>query len=55
MGVTTPVRTAVSEARQAYAGLAAKWTALRTGERAALNEKLKAAGLGPIEIEEANR
>ncbi|MGD0782127.1 MAG: glycoside hydrolase, partial [Candidatus Aminicenantales bacterium] len=55
MGVTTPVRTAISEARQAYAGLAARWAALRTGGRTALNEKLKAAGLGPIEIEEAVR
>ena len=55
MGLTTQVRSAISEARQAYAGLAAKWNALRTAERAAVNEKLKAAGLGAIEIEEASR
>jgi len=55
MGLTTQTRSAISEARQAYAGLSAKWKALRNIESAALNQKLKTAGFAPIEIEEASR
>ena len=55
MGVTTPVGSAISEARKAYTGLAAKWTALQTGELTALNATIKAAGLAPIEIKEVVR
>jgi hypothetical protein len=55
MGLTTQTRSAISEARQAYAGLSEKWKALRNIESAALNQKLKTAGFAPIEIEEASR
>jgi photosystem II stability/assembly factor-like uncharacterized protein len=55
MGVTTQVGAAISESRRAYAGLAGKWAALRTGELTALNAAVKTAGLAPIEIKEAVR
>jgi photosystem II stability/assembly factor-like uncharacterized protein len=55
MGVTAAARSAIAEARRSYAGLAVQWAALRTTELALLNDKLKAAGLGPLAIEEASR
>jgi hypothetical protein len=47
---TTQAVAAVRKVEADYAGLLARWTALRTTDLAALNSKIKAAGQQPITI-----
>ena len=42
----------INELRAAIPGLTAKWKALQSTELAALNSKLRAAGLAEIKVEE---
>jgi hypothetical protein len=50
--MTSQAAAAIAEARAAFAGLTAKWIAIRTRDLPALNKKLKAAGLAAIELKE---
>jgi len=52
---TANTLTAITRAQQQAARVMGRWTTMRTVEIPALNAKIKAAGLAPIEVTRANR